>query len=455
MENLPGSAIDHEAMGQNPDRPLPYLLLLFYLAMLFLRPYDFIPALKVLHLPMVSGGLCFAVYMWSRYNSGQTIFPKTPVTKTLVLMTVWAIITTPFSFWISGSLTAFVNDWLKMCILFLMLGNVLKSARNVQGALWMCIVSVTCISSLAIALKVLLGESVADGRLVSDASGVYSGPNLFSMTLIMFLPYVLFFFFLHPKLWVRLFSGFAIGVFTVANMLTESRAGTMGEILVVILVFWKLRGWGVGLVKTVGVTVLAAILFIPFAPKGLSERFSTLFSDTDAVVDPNSASGSALGSKRQREELLVHAVILTAENPILGVGMNNFAAASHDRFNTRAEDWVGCHNTFLQVSSELGLPGLVLYIFLLSAAWKTVRLPGRQMSPAQAELPENRQFRILSDATVISFVGYILFSVVSHFAYEPYFFVVMGFAESLRNIYLRSAEPAPIEIPVSAWAASR
>ena len=455
MDQLAHSTVDGETSSQSSQkRSLSYLLLLFYLAMLFLRPYDLIPALKILHLPMVSGGLCFAVYIWSRYSGGQKIFPVTPLTRMLLLMTVWAIITMPFSFWIGGSLKSFWNDWLKMCILFLMLGNVLQSAKNVQGALWMCIVSATCISSLAIALKVLLGESVADGRLVTDASGVYSGPNLFSMTLILLLPYVLFFFFLHTKLWVRLFCGFAIAAFTIANMLTESRAGTFGEVLVVVLVFWKLRGWGVGLMKTVGISLLAAILFLPFAPKGLWERFSTVLAGSDVVLDPNSKAGSALGSKLQREELLVHAVILTAENPILGVGMNNFAAKSHERFNTRAEDWVGCHNTFLQVSSELGIPGLVLYLLLLGAAWKTVRLPGKQMSPHDRELPENRQFRILSDATVISFIGYVLFSTLAHLAYEPYFFVVGGIAESLRNIYMGSAVPAPLEVPLGTWAVS-
>ena len=456
MDNLSRSEIGQEGTGQaNADRSLSYLLLLFYLMTLFLRPYDLIPALKVLHLPMVSGSLCFVVYIWSRYSSGRTVFPLTPITKLLGFMTVWAMLTIPFAFWKSGSFTTFWNDWLKMLILFFMLGNVLQSARNVQGALYMCIVSATCISSIAIALKILLGESVANGRLVSDASGVYSGPNFFSMTLILFFPYVLFLFFLHNNFWIRLFSGFAIGAFTIANMLTESRAGTIGEALVVILVFWKLREWGVSAMKTAGVTVLTAILLLPFAPKGLWERFSTLFVSSEVAMDPNSTSGSALGSKRQREELLVQSVILTAENPIFGVGMNNFAAAAHDRFNNSDEEWVGCHDTFLQISSELGIPGLLLYVFLLRAAWKTVRLPGRQMSPEYAALPDNRQFRILSDATVISFTGYVLFSTLAHLGYQPYFFVVAGIGESLRHIYLRSAEPAPLELPVSAWAVSR
>jgi O-antigen ligase len=456
MENLSGSQTDLEASGQpKADSSLAYRWLLFYLMMLFLRPYDLIPALKVLHLPMVSGGLCFVIYIWSSYSTGRTVFPLTPTTKMLAVMTGWAMLTIPFSFWISGSFTAFWNDWVKMVVLFLMLGNVLQSARNVQGALWMCIVSATCISSLAIALKILLGESVAEGRLVSDASGVYSGPNFFSMTLILFLPYVIFFFFLHKKWWVRLFSGLAIAAFTIANMLTESRAGTIGEALVVIMAFWNLRRWGVSLTKTFGILVLGAILFLPFAPKGLWERFSTLFVSSDVAMDPNSTSGSALGSKRQREELLVRAVILTAENPILGVGMNNFAAAAHERFNTTAEDWVGCHDTFLQISSELGIPGLLFYVGLLWAAWKTVRFPGKQMSPEDAELPENRDFRILSDATVISFIGYVLFSTLAHLGYQPYFFVVAGIGESLRHIYLRSVEPAAVELSVTSLAVSR
>lgn len=456
MDNLSRSEIDQEAAGQTrAERSLAYLLLLFYLMTLFLRPYDLIPALKVLHLPMVSGALCFVTYILSRYLSGRPVFPSTPITRMLALMTVWAMLTIPFSFWISGSFTAFWNDWLKMCILFLMLGNVLESTSNVQGALWMCIVSATIISSFAIALKILLGESVAEGRLVSDASGVYSGPNFFSMTLILFLPYVLFFFFLHQKILVRLFSGFAIAAFTIANMLTESRAGTIGEALVVILVLWRLRRWGVGLMKTAGVTVLAVILFLPFAPKGLWQRFSTLFAGSDVVLDPNSVSGSALGSKRQREELLLQAVILTAQNPVFGVGMNNFPSAAHERFNNSEEEWVGCHDTFLQISSELGIPGFLIYMFLLIAAWKTVRLPGNQISPEDEELSENRQFRILSDATVISFTGYVLFSTLAHLGYQPYFFVVAGIAESLRHIYLRSAESAPAEVPVGTWAVSR
>lgn len=426
------------------DRPLSYLLLLSYLSLLFLRPFDLIPALKVLHLPMVTGSLCLFLYAWSRLSTGRSVMPLSPITKSLVVMSVWALVTIPFSFWISGSVTAFWNDWLKMVILFLLLGNVLQSPAQVEAALWVSIIGATCISSIAIALKVLLGESVAEGRLVSDASGLYSGPNFFSMTLILLLPYVLFFFFLHRKLLVRLFAGSAVVAFTIANMLTESRAGVIGETLVTLLVFWQLRKWGVSLVKTAAFVLVGAVLLLPLAPKGLWERFSTLFVSTDVnTLDPNSAAGSALGSKRQREELIVRALILTSENPMFGVGMNNFAAAAHDRFSTGAEDWVGCHDTFLQISSELGIPGLLFYLWLLRSAWSTVRLPRSEGTREQADSEHERQFWLLCDATVISFLGYVLFSTLAHLGYQPYFFFVAGIGESLRNIFLSKA-PRPV-----------
>jgi len=444
--------------GAAPEERLDaaYWLLIFYLFLIFFRPFDLIPSLKVLHMPMVAGGLCVIVYVASRFFRGQSIFPLSPITKVLAGMSVWVLIAIPFSFWIHGSLTAFWNDWSKMLILFLLLANVLQSVRKMNQAVWVCVLGATGVSIIAVSLYVLFGESVSEGRLVSDASGLYSGPNFFSMTLILLLPYALFFFFLNKKWVVRALCAFIVVTFSVANMMTESRSGVLGETLVVLLVFWKLRDWGVSLFKTLGIACLAAVLCLPMAPKGLWERFSTLFMSADAAkLDPLSQAHSALGSKEQREELLVRAVIITSENPIFGVGMNNFPAASHERFNSGAEDWLGCHDTFLQISAELGIPGLAIYLLLLYTTWKTISSTKRRLKGREAgELPDIQQLRLLTDATMVSFCGFVLFSSVAHLGYQPYFFVVAGFSQSLSFISLRVAAPAAAKTtPVPAAAA--
>jgi len=114
--------------------------------------------------------------------------------------------------------------------------------------------------------------------------------------------------------------------------------------------------------------------------------------------------------------------------------MNNFPSASHARFNSGPEDWLGCHNTFLQVSSELGIPGLLLYLFLFQTTWKTIRSAQRRQSATADDDPYARERRLLIDATMVSFAGFVLFSAVAHLGYQAYFFVLAGFGQRLESL---------------------
>jgi O-antigen ligase len=428
-----------------------FFLLSAYLLLIFLRPFDFIPALKVLHLPMVAGGLCLVMYVMKSVSTGKVIFPRTPITKVLFVLSVWILLTIPFAFWVSNALLSYWNDWLKIVVLFLLLGNIIERAGQLRQAVSICILGAACVSIIAVALHVFAGESVGEGRLVTDASGLYSGPNYFSMTLILLLPYAIMFFFIDRRLTVRLAAGGVMALFTVTNMLTESRAGVLGEGLVVLLALWKLRNWGFSIVRTLGIVSLALVFLLPLAPSALWQRFSTLFVNYDLnTLDPTSATYEALTSKLEREELMVKGLILSIEHPILGVGMNNFSSASHAEWDTgSSRDWLGCHDTYLEISAELGVPGLLLYLGLLYAAFKTIRATNRQLLSSGTALPDSRDLRLLNDATTISFWGYVLFSAVAHLGYQPYFFVVAGLAQSLSNISMRSV---PDSVPVASLA---
>ncbi len=432
---------------------LAYFFLSAYLWLIFLRPFDYIPSLQVFHLPLLMGGLCFVVFILTRLGTGKPLIPRTPVMKMLIVFSVWMLITIPFAFWVSNSLRAYWNDWVKDVVLFIMLGNVMMAAKQVRRAVWICIFGATCVSLIALALDVLTGQSVAKGRLVTEASGLYAGPNYFSMTLILLLPFAIMLFFLGRRLPIRIAAAGVITVFTLTNMFTESRAGVLGESLVILLALWKLRGWGFSIVKTLGVIFVGLILCAPLAPKGLWQRFSTLFEDYNrAKLSPTSAAYSAIGSLDEREELLIKAVIMTADNPIFGVGMNNFGAASHAKWNNgSSRDWLGCHNTYLEYSAELGVPGILLYLVLLYAAWKTLRSTSQRLSHrALEDLPEGKDLRLLNDATTISFWGYILYGCVAHLSYQPYFFLVAGIGEALFNISSRLEETVtetPTDLP--------
>jgi O-antigen ligase len=58
---------------------------------------------------------------------------------------------------------------------------------------------------------------------------------------------------------------------------------------------------------------------------------------------------------------------ISLQHPLLGVGMGNFMYAANDEFEKAGQRpaWRGAHNSYLQVSSELGLPAFLIYCALL------------------------------------------------------------------------------------------
>jgi len=131
-----------------------FRLLAVYLFLLFFRPFDQWMWLQLLHLPMVTGGLCLVAYVARRLSRGQTVVPFSPIATPLGLLTFWMLCTIPFSFWMSGSLQTFWDAWVKMVILYILLANVPQSARQVWVAVWVCIVVLVC------SLSALMGIGV-------------------------------------------------------------------------------------------------------------------------------------------------------------------------------------------------------------------------------------------------------------------------------------------------------
>ena len=72
-----------------------------------------------------------------------------------------------------------------------------------------------------------------------------------------------------------------------------------------------------------------------------------------------------------RKELLKGGIIMTLKNPLFGVGMGNFAAASNERslLEHNHTDWSVSHNSYVQLSSETGVPGLIFYAMAMVFAW--------------------------------------------------------------------------------------
>jgi O-antigen ligase len=183
------------------------------------------------------------------------------------------------------------------------------------------------------------------------------------------------------------------------------------------------------------VTVIAAgvallILALSFLPPRILERFTTYFEARSAE------SAEAAGSAEARKQLLLRALVLTAEHPFFGVGPGEFIDAEAQEAGEEGQRgmWHYTHNTYAELSSETGITGLVLFVIALFGAY-------RGLSPIRNKYPDVRVRRaalFTQMAVVITAVGAFFLSI----AYGGIVIVVITISATLQGAVANQARQA-------------
>ena len=84
---------------------------------------------------------------------------------------------------------------------------------------------------------------------------------------------------------------------------------------------------------------------------------------------------NAHSSTQSRKELLKHSLVFTIQHPLFGVGPGMFAVADdiyEKASGAKKGSWLGTHNSYTQVSSEIGIPA---FLFFVAAIWMALKGP--------------------------------------------------------------------------------
>jgi O-antigen ligase len=207
---------------------------------------------------------------------------------------------------------------------------------------------------------------------------------------------------------------------------------------------------------------MASILVCLFAaatlPRQSLDRYLTVFTHNvsgDAVA-------SAEASSRARKQKLQESVQLTVRHPIFGVGMGVFMPASVDlaKENRMQPDWEVSHNSYTQVSSELGLPGLLILLAIFYTGFRQIL----QLSHA-AKRAGHDDVRKLAVTLLIALVVLSVHFCFDSIAYVFYLPLVAGLVAAFSLNYapitletlpaeppLRPVRPAILEpVPPGPW----
>ncbi|MEZ5423333.1 MAG: O-antigen ligase family protein [Pyrinomonadaceae bacterium] len=404
-------------------------LYLFSILVLF-RPYELLPSLGFLSATAFYFALAtLLIYLPSQLatEGNATIF--TTEIKAILALTALAFFSIPLAKDTKLAWDTFNDPFIKAVLIFIVLVNVVRTQRRLMALLWLSIGIGIYLGFTALRLYTEGKFAVEEYRVAVDVGGLFGNPNDMALHFVMMTPIVLCLALGTRSKAMRVLY-FAITVlFISANMVTFSRGGFLGFFASALVLVWKLGRKHRAKVSLVSI-VVGGILMIA-APGNYGLRMLSIFIPG---LDP-------VGSSTQRRELLDRSLLVTARNP-WGIGIGNFPIVGIHEHQT--------HNAYTQVSSEIGILGLIAYlVFIIS--------PLRKLSAIERTLFSQDRldwFYYLSIGLQASIIGYMVSSFFSSVAYNWFIYYGIAYAVAFRRIYSTAPEPSKQSVVEPAFAAA-
>jgi probable O-glycosylation ligase (exosortase A-associated) len=213
-------------------------------------------------------------------------------------------------------------------------------------------------------IKVGLAGVLSLGRVqvLQGPGGMLEDNNDFSLALCMALPLLIHIGATEQDKHLRRGIWLAAPLTAFTVIMTTSRGGFIALSAVMFMLVWRSRN-RVAAFSLGGAALVIGLIFVP--PK-YYDRLTTLTSKESIEAD-----GSAMG----RIAAWKTGVNMAVNNPLVGVGMNQFQANYNQYKLERMESPRVAHNAYIQVWAECGTPALVMYLFLIFfSLWRLRRL---------------------------------------------------------------------------------
>ena len=390
----------------NLYKPFHYLLLV-YLFFFCSRAPEIIPYARV-------GLVLQPILLIGMIMTGRTgAILRMPLGKVLIAFTCWVAICVPFSTWRGGSFSTFIQT-LQALLLVAFMAAFIRTIPDCLRVMY----TVALASAAIGVLSLTAGREDATARLGLGIGGAtLRDANFVALYILIGLPF----------LWLSasLKTGFkrvlllSMMVPMLAGLaLTGSRMGLLGLTAGLLLYFiFASVPQRLSIIASAFVFLILALFFLP---QRIKDRFTTYFEPASVQ------SAEAAGSTEFRKMLLLRGLELTAEHPFLGVGPGEFmdADAREAGEEGRKGMWHYTHNSYVELSSETGIVGCVLFVIALLGAY-------RGLSPVRNRNPHARVRRaalLTQIAVLVTAIGATFLSI----AYGGIVVVVVAISATLQ-----------------------
>ena len=362
MAPLAASPIAALVDDASPFQRLGFNVLLVFIFLAFSRIFDV--KFGFLHITGIAYRVVFAMVLLSR---GFQVALNSNIGKAMLGFTICFGLSVPFSVWRTGSKDVFLNQWLMFSfVAFLAVAGLVHNYQQ-----WFQLVKALTYALLVFTVIANVFGVSDNGRL-SLVQGKFGNPNEMAQALLLGLPLWGALMLISKSLPGKAFAAGVMVMILVTTFRTGSRGAMIGFVATLLVVF--LRAPVMGKLKI----VLAGMLFLGIVlttmPGRLIARYKTVAEDDADVGEMGSAmADSATSSTQSRKVLLRHSLIFTMRHPIFGVGAGMFPVADDSyakELGFRKGNWAGTHNSYTQVSSELGIPAFLFFVTAVAMAVK-------------------------------------------------------------------------------------
>jgi hypothetical protein len=406
---------------------LSFAGLMLFTAVVYFRPQEWVPGLigfRSIAFWLATATL--AVFLPTQLGLEGTLTARPREVNLVLLLLVAGLLSVPLALEPAEAWNSFL-DFAKVVTMFVVMVNVVRTVPRLRGMFWLAffvsvVLSVKALSDY-VSGRFNPGRDRVEGAIVG---GIFENPNDLALHLVTMIPLALGLLFVSRSVLKKaLYAGVAF-LMLMAVVVTYSRGGLVGLGCASFVLMWKLKRRNRALV-VVGF-VLAALVFLALVPSGVMTRLG----------------GEDGGSADTRQALLIRSIVVSIRHPVLGVGMDNFHILSLSEKVS--------HNAYTQVSAEMGMAALLLYVLFMWASLKRMR----RIELETAERKKDERVHYMAVALQASLVGYMVCSFFASVAYLWYVYYLVGYALCLHRLYeaegvtvfSRAARP-PVAAPES------
>lgn len=388
----------------------PYIGLLAFLVVTYLRPGEVIPILANLHPTRLIAIALLVSWIVRLVVFKQRRFINTAENWFLLAFLGVMCLSSIGAYWQTRALS-FTVDFAKIAVIYFLIIVLLDSRNRVRVFIWTLLILTTFL-----AVEAIRRFGFVSQERIAGFSGTYFGDaNEFALVLNMVIPYAFFMSLGEKELLGKVLATTMLLLFVLACVFTGSRGGMIGLSVVIFLCIFKAKKNVLAIILIVAIGFLGWITM----PHVFKERVASI---PGYAEDP---------SARCRIAVWKAGLHMTKDHPLVGVGPGNFSTMyglKYKPLDAVGSMWRVAHSLYFQILGELGVIGFICFLLFIYFGL-------RNNSIFRKKVLRSHDFSwIVVESFGVAIIGYLVSGAFLSVAYYPHLYFIAAASIALRNL---------------------